>query len=163
MFPRHESPHEKGVGRSASPANPVRGWHKLQCVWGCGVVPSRALRGISCTKHTWGNLWHLVNSVLLSAPVCLQTCSTMIALLVGEKGWFDFFGLTWIQERRSLELAVAGIGGNNSHSTVSAHIPSQVCVKLNLPHPGLEWSLFDKDLGTFQQVPPASGGIRRKC
>lgn len=63
----------------------------------------------------------------------------------------------------SLELAVGDVGKNESHPTVSAHIPSQVCAKLNPPHPDLEWSLFGKDLRKFQQVPPASGGISRKC
>lgn len=33
-----------------------------------------------------------------------------------------------------MELAVAGVGGNESHPCVSAHILLQVCVKLNLPH-----------------------------
>lgn len=62
-----------------------------------------------------------------------------------------------------MELAVAGVEGNESHPTASAHFPSQECVKLNLPHPGLQWALFDKDHGKYQQVPPARGGISRKC
>lgn len=101
----------------------MHGWHKLECVEAVGLFPAMLLEEFFAESTLGDNLWGLMNSVLLSAPGCLQNLKNHCWLL--KKVGLTFFGLTQAQGRRSLELAVGGVGGNESHPTVSAHIPSQ--------------------------------------